>query len=281
MKRAGVVGSPISHSISPVFQQAALDALDIGALYSPYDVPPAELSAFVERLREPGWLGVNVTIPHKQAVLPLLDSVSPAARTLGAVNTIVVRESGLQGENTDVDGFLRSLRESGFAPAGSAAAVLGSGGAARAVVAALCSAGAQSVTVFARRLDRAETLAAQLSEHCGVRVTAHLWTSGELAEAVQASQLVVNTTPIGMRGGPAPNRSPLPTGLLRTDHTVYDLVYNPGETPLLAAAARSGARAVGGLDMLVYQGAEAFELWTGAAAPIEIMKAAAREALRG
>lgn len=282
MKKAGVVGHPIGHSISPAFQQAALNAAGIKAAYSPYDVAPTKLAAFVRGLREPCWLGVNVTIPHKQAVLPMLDRVSPAARAVGAVNTIVVGAGRLQGENTDVGGFLRSLRERGLDPSGGATVVLGCGGAARAVVAGLCAGGAGSIAVLARRAEQAAALVRDVSAECSrSRLTVHQWHAPELPELVSSASLVVNTTPLGMKGGPAPAESPLPEAVLHPALTVYDLVYNPLRTPLLAAAERAGARAVDGLDMLVYQGAEAFELWTGVAAPVDVMRSAAREAVRG
>ena len=278
----GVVGRPIGHSISPAFQQAALDACGFDARYERYDVPPENLAEFVAEVRGPEWLGLNVTIPHKQAVMRLVDRYTPEALRIGAVNTIVNRQGVLLGHNTDARGFLRALREHGFEPAEGKAVVLGVGGSARAVAAGLCEAGAGRVVLLGRSEERVIALVAEVRRwHEGAEVLAAAWTPDALRTALTDTSLLVNTTPVGMAGGGAEGESPVPAELLRPDVFVFDLVYNPGATRLLQWAQRAGARCAGGLDMLVHQGAESFELWTGVPAPIETMRAAARQALDG
>ncbi len=282
MRRLGVIGHPIGHSISPVFQGAALGARNLDAEYTPYDIAPEDLEDFLSLVRAPEWLGINVTIPHKQAVVPLVDELSEEAREIGAVNTIVNRSGALVGYNTDARGFLRALDGIGFDPVGRDAVVLGTGGAARAIVYALTRSRAGRVVVAGRRADRAAALVVDMAHLSGgTELRAVGWGSDELEEEVRRASLLVNATPIGMRGGGAEGESPVNASWLQPRLTVFDTVYNPPETPLLGEAARVEARAVSGLEMLVCQGAESFELWTGLDAPIEVMRLAAREALEG
>ncbi len=283
-RRLGVIGYPIRHSISPIFQQAALDAYRIAGTYERYEVSPETLAAFVDLLRGEEWLGINVTIPHKQAILPLLDEVEPIAAVIGSVNTVVRKPDGsLWGTTTDPWGFSNALAEHGYKFEGSRAVVLGTGGTARAVVAALLDRGAAGVTVVGRSVVRAEELADHLatlrSDSQCLRPMA--WDAPELGQELREAQLLVNTTPVGMLGGGAEQVLPVSAHMLHAGLTVFDAVYNPMETPLLIAARDAGARTVGGLDMLVHQGAAAFELWTGRGAPLEIMRKAAREAMEG
>lgn len=282
MRRVGVIGHPIKHSISPVFQQAAFDELDIPARYERFEVSPAELSVFMESVRSEEWLGVNVTIPHKREVVRLVDRLSPEAERIGAVNTVVNQGGELMGHNTDASGFLRALSESDYRVQGQRVVVLGAGGSARAVVAGLCQAGANAVALSGRSTERALALASDLHGWSrGTSLSALGWDSGDLRIAIAGASLLVNTTPIGMAGGDAPDRSPIPKEMLHDRLTVFDLVYNPVRTRLLQYASRRCARVVSGLDMLVHQGAESFEMWTGVPAPVEVMKAKAREALEG
>ena len=277
-KRIYLLGHPVSHSVSPAFQQAALDSCSIDASYAALDVPPAELPAAVRSLRDPDVLGANVTVPHKEAVFPLLDSVSDEARLIGAVNTIHNRDCALEGHNTDARGFLSALREgAGFEPGGKTALILGAGGSARAVAVALAGEGASSVVIANRTLERAEALA-ELVRSLGVPVQAIDLDHDSIREAAQCD-LVVNCTSLGMTGGPGPDDTPMPVDLIPPDALVCDLVYNPRVTPLLREAASAGARTLGGLPMLVYQGAAAFEIWTGVDAPARAMFAAAEAAL--
>ncbi|MCS6801175.1 MAG: shikimate dehydrogenase [Chloroflexota bacterium] len=269
--RAAVIGKPIGHSLSPAIQNAAFQASGFPAWYEAIEVDPEDVPALLALVRGPQWLGVNVTIPHKEAVARLIDERSHEAARAGAVNTVVRVGETLVGHNTDIAGFLRALREDArFDPRGCAAVVLGAGGAARACAVALADAGARRIVIVNRDQSRAERLAADLGAD---RIEAAR--GEEAADACRAADLLVNATSVGMRGGPAPEALPLPAGWLPRDGLVYDLVYRPTETPLLRAAIASGLPVLGGLAMLVYQGAAAFELWTGIAAPVERMREAA------
>ena len=279
-KQLGIIGYPLGHTLSPVFQQAALDACGIDARYVAWETPPERLPDRLRQLRAPDVMGFNVTVPHKEAVIPLLDALDDWARDLGAVNTVVNRDGRLTGHNTDADGFLRALKqEGGFNPRGAAVLVLGAGGSARAVVLSLAREGAASVTIANRTLARAEALAAEVRARGGQSHAVQL-DDAHLAEALRTPPgLIVNCTTLGMAHGPAEGQSPLPARLIPKAALVYDLVYRPAVTPLLQAAQQSGARTLGGLPMLVYQGAAAFTLWTGREAPVQAMFAAARKAL--
>lgn len=278
---AGLIGYPLGHSVSPALQQAAFDRHGLPVRYCAWETPPAALADRVAQLREARVLGANVTVPHKQAVIELLDEVDREAAFLGAVNTIVNRGGRLIGFNTDVGGFLRALREDlGCDPRGKAALLLGAGGAARAVAYALAREGARALTIVNRRAQRAENLARDMaSTAAGTDIAAAAWEERALAGIAAGCDLIVNATTLGMWHGEAEGHSPLPAELIPSSASVFDLVYNPPDTPLLVEARRAGARAVNGLPMLVYQGADSFTLWTGLPAPVEEMAAAARSAL--
>ncbi len=276
MKRVFLLAHPAGHSVSPAMHNAAFAALGIEARYEARDVAPADLSEVVAFLRTPDVLGANITIPHKLAVLPLLDTLTDAAVAVGAVNTVVDR-GRLLGHNTDASGFLRALREdAGFELAGATAVVLGAGGAARAAVYALLRAGVARLHIYNRTSDKARALATDFGTLGEVGVL------GEetLPEAVRRADLLVNTTSVGMeRGGVDPDASPLPAGVLPETGLVCDLVYRPERTRLLRDAHAAGLQTQNGLPMLVYQGAEAFRCWTGRNAPTGVMFGAARSAL--
>jgi len=259
----GLLGWPVGHSFSPAMHNAAAAALGLNWAYVPLPVRPEGLVSALGGLAALGFRGVNVTVPHKAAALPYLDAVYPAALAIGAVNTIVAGDGRLTGFNTDWSGFLTDLEGHGLALDGRDCVVLGAGGAARAVVYALLRAGAR-VTVLARRPEQAERLAADL--HAGLPDASAPWAAPmtNLAGVMDGvyHPVIVNTTPLGMAGAEAV--SPWPEGVpLPGDAFVYDLVYNPPQTPLMAQAATAGCRAANGLGMLVNQAAEAFELWTG------------------
>ncbi len=281
MKVIAVIGYPLGHSLSPVFQQAALDALGLDIRYERWETPPEQLLETVASLRQPQCLGANVTVPHKEAVIPLLDELDPLAQEVGAVNTIVHRQGRLVGYNTDVAGFLRALGELGFPVHGARALVLGAGGAARAVALALVREGAAMVVIANRTYYRAFQLAEALRARAGPRtvVRAIPLTYAALQQAGEIWDLVVNCTTLGLPGGPHADKSPLPGELIPKRALVFDLIYGPRPTPLVRLAQERGARATDGLAMLVYQGAESFTLWTGRPAPLEVMKEAARRAL--
>ena len=276
----GLIGHPVGHSVSPSFQQAALDALVIDARYERWDTPPAALSARVEALRHPPFLGANVTVPHKEGVIALLDAVDDLARRAGAVNTLVRNGEHLAGYNTDIAGFRRALREAGgFDAAGKRAVVLGAGGAARAVVLALELEGAASVVVANRHAERALRLVDDLSRAGGPGLAPLPWEEATCAARLREADLLVNCTTLGMAGGAAASDSPVEASALRSGLFVCDIVANPRVTPLLAAAATAGCACLGGLPMLVYQGAASFARWTGREAPIAVMLSAAELAM--
>jgi shikimate dehydrogenase len=277
--RVGLLGYPLGHSISPAFQQSALDFHGIDARYAAWETAPDRLAAAVIGLRSDDCLGANVTIPHKQTVIPMLDDLDQQARTIGAVNTIVNRSGRLLGHNTDVGGFIRAMRDAGdFEPAGQRAAIVGAGGVARAAVFGLLWNGVETVTVVNRTQARSDALveAAKLAMP-GARVTSLPATSDRLARVIADSDLLVNASSVGMLH--STEGSPIPASILHSELFVYDLVYNPAETVLLREARAIGARVLGGMAMLVYQGAESFELWTGLRAPIGLMMKRASDAL--
>jgi shikimate dehydrogenase len=279
-RKLGIFGYPIGHSLSPVFQQAALDHHEIDARYEAWETSPADLGAAVARLRGCEFLGANVTVPHKVEVMAHLDEIDELARLIGAVNTIVKRGERLTGHNTDAGGFVDSLRQAGgFDPKGRRALLLGAGGAARAAAFALVRGGASELVIANRTLDRATALAAELGGACRGVSAIRLADAASLGEAAAGADLVVNSTTVGMRHTTEQDASPLPSGTLASGSVVYDMVYNPARTPLLAQAELAGATAVGGLSMLIHQGAAAFELWTGKRAPLQVMFAAAERAM--
>lgn len=276
----GIIGYPIGHSISPSFQQAGLDSLGVNAEYRPYEVNPDDVRAFVGSLRSDSVTGINVTVPHKEAVMPFLDEIDEWAAEAGAVNTIVNRSGHLTGYNTDGYGFLRALRESGqFDPAGRTALILGAGGSARGVVQALLRANIGALAIANRTVSRAQSLA-DLAASRRVEATAMPLPSPEAANAARSADIIVNCTSLGMRHGPDETASPLPAEEIPATALVYDLVYNPMLTPLLAAAQHGGAQTLGGISMLVYQGAASFEIWLDRPAPVGVMMDAAMDAMR-
>ena len=277
-QRLGIIGHPIGHSISPVFQQAALDAIGFDGTYQAWVVAPDGVGEFVDGLRAPGTLGINVTVPHKEAIIPFLDEVDDWASTAGAVNTIVNRGGRLTGHNTDGIGFLRALREGAdFEPRGRDVLVLGAGGSARGVVYALARAGVAQMFIANRTLERAQRLAALSIDSGAAAESLELSQAGEAAREVA---LIVNCTSMGMVHGPDETGTPLSAASIPSSVLVNDLVYNPLETPLLREAARVGASTLGGIQMLVYQGAASFEMWTGQDAPVPVMLEAATAAMR-
>ena len=268
----GLIGWPVAHSGSPAMHNAAFAALKLNWSYVPLPVRPEALAAAVAGLAALGFRGANVTVPHKEAVVPLLDSLSPEAARINAVNTIVVKEDGrLVGHNTDVAGFIAALRQAGFSPEGRSAVVVGAGGAARAAVHALLAAGAARILILNRSGGRAEKLISELGTDERVQVLPLI--PEALVESARDADLLVNATPVGLwpktEESIWPMEVPVPARI-----TVFDLVYNPVETLLLRQAREGGARTIPGLGMLISQGAAAFRLWTGIDPPLDTMRAA-------
>jgi len=275
LKYLGVIGYPLTRSLSPAFQQAALDALRLDILYEAWPTPADGLQTRVTTLRSPTVLGANVTIPHKEAVMGMLDEVDEVAGRIRAVNTIVNREGRLFGYNTDLQGLMRALRQDGgFEPVGRRVVIAGAGGAARAAVAGLLDAGAASVTVINRTLARAVSLAKDFRDG-GAKIPVGAMPDERRSWefAMRHCDLLINCTPVASGDS---IQSPLPLELIEKRHFVFDLIYDPAETSLRAAANGAGAEFLGGLPMLVYQGAASFELWTGREAPVDVMFGAAR-----
>jgi len=284
MKRAGVIGYPLGHSLSPAILQAAFDAAGVGAQYETWETEPDQLEGRLNALRGDDFLGANVTIPHKEAVVPYLDRLDETAQLVGAVNTIWNESGQLVGYNTDVAGFARALRDdAGFDPKGKRAGIIGAGGAARAVGLALVRGGASIVLFVGRtpkRLDRVVVDLRKL-ESTGTTVTWTHWGDGTFMTVLPSCELLVNCTPVGTKGSDSEGQSPIDAQWLPKSGVVFDVVYNPPETQLLAAAKARGLKPVSGLGMLVYQAAESFRLWTGQEASVGKMLAAGREALGG
>jgi shikimate dehydrogenase len=262
---AGIMGWPVAHSRSPALHGFWLDQHGIDGAYVPLAVPPARLEQALRALPALGFRGCNLTIPHKQAALAVMDRIDPFARRIGAMNTVIVASDGsLEGSNTDVYGFRENLREQagGWDPSAGAAVVLGAGGSARAVVAALTAAGVSEIRLVNRTLDRAEMLAGELADS-ETRITIHPWRAR--AEVLREAGILVNTTSLGMDKEPALD---LDLAALPREAVVADIVYVPLETGLLAAARARGNRVVDGLGMLLHQGRPGFEAWFGAAVQV-------------
>jgi shikimate dehydrogenase len=284
MKYLGVISGPDKKSLSPIFQQAALDALGLDVVYEAWPTPEDGLTTRVATLRGESVLGANVTIPHKQAIMDLVDEVDETVSRVGALNTVVNDSGRLSGHNTDVDGFLRGLKEDGgLDPARARVLIAGAGGAARAVIVALMDSQAASITVINRTFGRARHLVEDLSPLAGgtaLNALPDMYASW--AASSMRCDLLVNCTPAGSGRNPADEEeedSAVPLDILHSGMLVYDLVYLPPETPLMAAARSRGSRVLGGLPMLIYQGAASFRIWTGREAPVDVMFQAAQAAL--
>jgi shikimate dehydrogenase len=266
MTKAFLFAHPVKHSLSPVMHNAALAALGIQATYKARDVPPEHLEVALGNLRNIGAWGANLSIPHKETVLELLNSISKEAKMIGAVNTIVNKHGVLEGHNTDAYGFMRSLEEAGIAIQDTKIMVLGAGGAARAVVYALIQAGAK-VTVWNRSTERAEKLAKEFHIEYAK--------DNQLKAAIANANGLINTTSVGLEN---PDLSPIADAWLPSAW-VCDIVYRPLETRLLRVAREAGLQTVDGLGMLVHQGAKAFELWTGQQPDTKLMRQVALQEL--
>ena len=268
-----VLGHPVSHSLSPAMHQAAFRALKLDAVYTAVDTPPASLRPILKALALAGVDGLNVTVPLKEAVIPLLDRVEMRARAIGAVNTIVIRGRRTTGHNTDGAGLLQALRELGWRPRAGEAVLLGAGGASRAAAWELSRIRGLRLTIANRRPERARGLAQWLRrQRPGARVEAV-----PLRRApVRTAQLLINATTLGMKPS---DPLPIDPSKLQRGAVVYDLVYHR-QTRLVNAARRRGCVAANGLSMLLYQGAESFRLWTGRRPPLDAMRRALIRAIR-
>ena len=268
---AGVIGFPVRHSLSPLICQAAFDELGLDWVYAAFEVAPGDAGRALDRMRRRNMAGLSVTMPHKADVAAAVDELSPAAAVLGVVNCVARDGDRLIGHNTDGAGFCDALLAEGVELAGIGCAVLGAGGAARAVVAELARRGVGEVAVIARRPERAASAAA---------LAGSVGTTAGPAD-VGRYRLVVNATPVGMAETEGAGNLPVDPDLLRVGQHVAELVYNPLQTPLLAECRRRGVDASTGVGMLVHQAAHAVRIWTGSEPPADAMAAAATAALRG
>ena len=273
--RLSVFGDPVSHSASPPMHNAALRAGGHELQYVRIRVTPGELAQALGNLGEAGFLGTNLTIPHKQSALNFIDEISPEARLMGAINTVAVRDGRLHGFNTDGPGFAAAVREEFGTELGEHRVLVlgGGGGAGRAISVQCALSRCPEIFVANRTLEKAELLSQEIEESLGVNSTPIILTPEALKNAVACTDLIVNATPLGMTEN---DPSPLPKGLLTRHHFVYDTVYGTGTSALIRQSEAAGVKSANGLSMLLHQGALAYEIWFNEAAPLEIM----REALR-
>ena len=263
-----VIGSPIGHTLSPQIHNQIIEGLGLNAVYTAFEVLPENLGAAMGAMRAMGILGMNVTIPHKQAVMAFLDEVDQTATLCGAVNTVANRNGRLCGTSTDGEGFLKSLARAGFFPEGKTVTLLGAGGAARAVCAALALSGAKKITVSNKTEARAAELCQAVNDAAGREAAV-------FGNPNYEADLFVNATPVGMtQGGAAPFEAPsFDFDAVGKKAFFYDLIYNPRQTQFLYEAEKRGHQAQNGLGMLIYQAVLAFSHFTGAAVPLHVTNA--------
>ena len=273
-KICGIIGDPVEHTMSPAMHNAAFRDAGLDYIYVAFRVTADKLAPAIEGIKALQMPGMNVTIPHKVNVIPLLDKLDPLAEKIGAVNTIVNDNGVLTGYNTDATGFLQPLLEKGIEPKGKNIVIVGAGGASRAVSFILADRGANIVIVNRiEELEWAADLAERITQALGTPVNALELTEGNLAGVIDRADILVNATSVGM--SPNDSVSAVPARLLKKDLIVYDVVYNPERTQLLKDAEKAGAAIISGIDMLVWQGILAFEKWTGIKPPFDLMKAEA------
>ena len=268
-KICGVIGDPIEHTMSPVMHNAVFKEMGMDYVYVAFQVKKEGLGEAIRGMRGLNIRGLNVTIPHKVAIIPLLDRLDHLAELIGAVNTVVNDNGVLTAYNTDAEGFLRALLERGIEPRGKNVVILGAGGASRAISFILAERGS-SLVILNRTLDKARECASRIGEVFQKEVKALEFDSENLAKALTEADVLVNTTSVGMY--PDTDKTPVSSDLLRPGLIVVDIVYNPIKTRLLEETEAAGAGTISGIDMFVWQGALAFEKWTGLKAPVKLMK---------
>lgn len=267
----GIIGYPIEHSLSPLIHNAAFEALRLNWCYLPLPVKKTELASALQGLVTLGFSGANITMPHKEAAVAFLDEVGSYARMVGAVNTVRIEDGRLVGFNTDGRGFITALeRDAGYDPKEKHAVVVGAGGAARAIAVSLSLSEIRRLTIVNRTPKRAQELYQLISQHFPSLHVEPLSLDQDLSAVFASAHLIVNATPVGMP--PHEEEIPFPIEWIKPLHLVCDLIYHPRETLLLRQAKEKGAQTLGGLGMLLYQGAASFEIWTGEEAPIEVMR---------
>jgi shikimate dehydrogenase len=272
----GVIGDPIEHSLSPIIHNAAFRSLKLDFAYLTFKVSPAQVGNAVAGMRSLGIVGLNVTMPHKEAVISHLDHIDENAKFLNAVNTIHNRDGKLFGYNTDGVGALMALKENRANPKGKRVLLLGCGGAARAIAYTL-SKEIDELMILNRTVSEAKELASLLKKNLGKKVNAEELSEDKIKAKIADSDILINATSVGMK--PNANQSLVNAEWLKPNLTVMDIVYNPIETKLAKDAKSAGAKAVSGLEMLIYQGAASFEIWTKKQAPVKVMREAALDYL--
>ena len=278
MNQVGLIGYPVSHSLSPIMQQAAFDKLKIDACYILWETPKDQLTVKINSLRSPDIMGANITIPYKENVLHLVDDCDPFAARIGAINTIVNRNGRLFGYNTDAPGFITALLEledHPFECAGKNVVILGTGGAARAAAVGLVDKGVGGILLVGRTEPQLQKILQDveaLTAHSTTLLKGAMFGDPDVTASLPRTDLVVNATPVGLK--PDDLTLLIDVDILPTSAVVMDMIFNPPLTPLLRSAKAHGCQIMNGLSMLLYQGALAFELWTSCPAPIQVMQRA-------
>jgi shikimate dehydrogenase len=267
-----IIGDPVEHSLSPLMHNAAFEELGLKLVYLAFKVTRNGLKDAISGARSLGLLGLNVTMPHKNTVIKYLDETDSTAKAIGAVNTILNEQGKLIGYNTDGKGAMIALKENSISTEEKKMLILGAGGAAKAI-AFQAAQEVEELVIINRTSEKAEKLAELLCNKFGNKVKGGTLSAEVLKEELKTTDILVNATSVGMH--PDVNSSPVPSDLLRSDLCVMDIIYNPLETKLVKDAKSVGAKVVLGLEMLLYQGAIAFEIWTNCSAPVEVMKKAA------
>jgi shikimate dehydrogenase len=268
----GVIGDPIEHTLSPIMHNAAFDALKLDYAFLAFRVKSAEVENCMNGMRAFNIRGLNVTMPHKSAVMKFLDRIDLSAQIVNSVNTILNRDGKLFGFNTDGVGALRALRENGVELKGRKILLLGAGGAARAIAYTMAKEG-DELAVLNRTLKPAQDLSKLLEKTANKKIISGALSPKEIQQNLQDSDILINATSVGMK--PKAEESLIPPKLLRSNLAVMDIVYNPIETKLAREAKEAGAKVISGVEMLIYQGASSFEIWTGKSAPVGVMRQAA------
>ena len=273
----GVIGDPIEHTLSPIMHNAAFEALKLDYVFLAFKVKPAEVGNAISGMRALSIHGLNVTMPHKNAVIKYLDEIDPAGKTIASANTILNKDGRLFGFNTDGVGALNALEQNGVEPRGKKVLLLGAGGAAKAIAYTL-SQEADELVILNRTPKPATELANLLKQKFNKKINAGELSPSAVKDNLADSDVLINATSVGMK--PNANQTPVAPEWLKPDLAVMDIVYNPIETKLAKDAKAAGAKVVSGVEMLIYQGAASFEIWTACKAPVEVMRKAALNHLR-
>ena len=276
---AVLIGNPVTHSLSPVFQQAAFDHMSINVRYEAWETHADELKQKIALLRSSEYLGANITIPYKLDAMSFVDSIDGIAEQVGAINTIISRNGTLVGTNTDVEGIQNSFKLANVDLKNKTVILFGGGGAARAVIVAMKNAGVKDITVINRTENKAKYFESFADSNFNVSILSADLVTSDRSALFRNADIIINATSLGMSKGGNELLSPIPQELLYSSQVVFDLVYTPERTPLLKMAESAGAQCIGGLAMLIFQGAAAFRLWTDKNPPLEVMFRAAKKEL--